>query len=102
MGDRIVELLEPLRDVPIVGEIRNHGMMIGIELVTDRATREPLLSVRPSVLDVVRAETAVIVRDVGQTVVLSPPLVLEEEQAERAASALVSVLQRVRPDGTLR
>ena len=102
MGDRIVELLEPLRDVPVVGEIRNHGMMIGIELVTDRATREPLLSVRPSVLDVVRAETAVIVRDVGQTVVLSPPLVLEEEQAERAASALVGVLQRVRPDGTLR
>jgi len=33
-------LLEPLRALPEVGEVRQAGLMVGIELVADRATRE--------------------------------------------------------------
>jgi adenosylmethionine-8-amino-7-oxononanoate aminotransferase len=42
------------------------------------------------------------VRDVDHTVVLSPPLVLSDEQADRLVAALESVLGRLAPDGTFR
>lgn len=35
------ELLRPLSDLSHVGDIRQCGLMVGIELVRDRATREP-------------------------------------------------------------
>ncbi len=102
MGDAIVERLAGVAELPVVGEIRHRGMMIGIELVADRETRAPLPILEPGVLDVVRAETGVIVRDVDHTVVLSPPLVLSDEQADRLVAALESVLGRLAPDGTFR
>src|SRR5437763_11555762 len=34
-------MLEPLRHLPHVGDIRQKGFMVGIELVKDKATREP-------------------------------------------------------------
>jgi adenosylmethionine-8-amino-7-oxononanoate aminotransferase len=54
------------------------------------------------ILNVIRDETGVILRDVGNTVVCSPPLIIDEGQADRIAAALASVLERLRPDGTVR
>jgi putrescine aminotransferase len=102
MGDAIRERVEPLADLPIVGEIRHRGMMLGIELVADRETRAPLPIHGLGILNVIRDETGVILRDVGNTVVCSPPLVLDDAQADRVAAALASVLERLRPDGTVR
>jgi adenosylmethionine-8-amino-7-oxononanoate aminotransferase len=102
MGDAIAERVAPLAQLPVVGEIRHRGMMLGIELVADRERRTPLPIHGLGILDVIRAETGVIMRDVGHTVVCSPPLVLTEEQADRLADALASVLERLQPDGTVR
>lgn len=37
----LAELVAPLRDLPEVGEVRQAGLMLGIELVSDKETREP-------------------------------------------------------------
>jgi putrescine aminotransferase len=103
MGDAIAANLQAaVGDLPVVGEIRHHGMMLAIELVADREHRTPLPILEPGVLDLVRAETSVIVRDVDHSVVLSPPLVLDPAQADRLVAALESVLTRLQPDGTFR
>lgn len=39
---RALELLEGLKDIPIVGDVRGLGHFFAIECVKDRATREPL------------------------------------------------------------
>ncbi|GAA3478458.1 aminotransferase family protein [Streptomyces sp. NPDC002596] len=96
------ELEAQLGELPIVGEIRSVGMMLAVELVTDRESRTPLpLDPARMPHDVIRRETGVIVRDSAHSLVLSPPLIMTEAEAKEAAVALRSVLERTGPDGTI-
>jgi putrescine aminotransferase len=102
VGARLGAGLAPAAELPVVGDIRVAGAMIGIELVTDRRTRENLPN--PAVIaaiDELQDDYGVLVRDYGSTIVMGPPLVLTDEEADRAASALVDVLSRLGTDGTL-
>jgi adenosylmethionine-8-amino-7-oxononanoate aminotransferase len=98
-GDYLLERLRPLIALDIVGEIRGVGMMLAVELVTDKASRTPL-EVTPPVEDVARRDTGVIVRNCGHNIVLSPPLSMTEAEADELVDALTSVLHRLRPDAT--
>ncbi|WP_166354083.1 aspartate aminotransferase family protein [Phytoactinopolyspora limicola] len=94
-------LTQELRDLPVVGEIRGVGMMLGIELVTDTTSRTPLPGTQ-GIADAVRRDHAVIVRDSAQGLVLSPALTLEHTAADRIAVALRDVLSRTGPDGVVK
>ncbi|TGA83932.1 aspartate aminotransferase family protein [Streptomyces sp. MZ04] len=94
------ELDAALGDLPVVGEIRSVGMMLAIELVADRATREPLpLDPARMPHDVIRRETGVIVRDSAHSLVLSPPLIMTEPETKEVAAAIRTVLARTDPTG---
>ncbi|MFD0327455.1 aspartate aminotransferase family protein [Streptacidiphilus monticola] len=95
------ELEAQLGDLPVVGEIRSVGMMLAVELVADRATREPLPMLQPMLPDVIRRETGVIVRDCAHSLVLSPALTMTETEAKEVVTAMRQVLERVRPSGEL-
>ena len=96
------ELEAQLGDLPVVGEIRSVGMMLAVELVADRTTREPLPMLQPLLPDVIRRETGVIVRDCAHSLVLSPALIMTEGEAKEAVGAMRQVLERVTPTGELR
>lgn len=100
-GEYLLRRLRELEDIELVGEVRGIGMMFGIELVTDRGTRAPLPLPPMPLPDVLRRETGVIVRNCGHSLVLSPPLVLSRDEADRIVEALRSVLVRLRPDGSV-
>lgn len=51
--------------------------------------------------DVIRKETGVIVRDSAHSLVLSPPLIMTEQEAKEAATAMRSVLERTTPTGEI-
>lgn len=102
MGDYLQTQLESLLELEIVGEVRHVGMMLAVELVADKTTRAPLPMLQPLLPDVIRRETGVIVRDCAHNLVMSPPLVMTLAEADQAVAAMRSVLERVRPDGTLR
>ncbi|HEV8320432.1 MAG TPA: adenosylmethionine--8-amino-7-oxononanoate transaminase [Myxococcota bacterium] len=75
------ELLAPLRAHPHVGEVRQRGFMVGIELVADRATRAPYAYEDKMGAQVARAarRRGAILRPLGNVVVLMPPLAIDEE-----------------------
>jgi putrescine aminotransferase len=89
--------------LPAVGEVRVTGATVGIELVADKRTRQPIAPpVTTSVIKELHRAHGVIARPYGPVVVMAPPLVLEEAEAVRAAGATVEVLSRLGGDGQLR
>ncbi len=97
IGDWLRESLRPATELPRVGDIRVEGATVGIELVVNRETREPIMG--GAVTAELRNKHRVILRDYGPTIVLSPPLVIERHQVQRAAEAVIDVIARLGEDG---
>ncbi len=74
-------LLKPLADHPHIGDVRQRGFMVGIELVADRATKREFpeaLQIGARVARAARPRGAII-RPLGDVIVLMPPLAIDEE-----------------------
>lgn len=79
----------------IIGDVRGKGLMIGIELVRDRQTKERATTERDRVVDEAFAR-GLLVLGAGRNVVrLSPPLVLTRAQADIAVRILDEALAAV-------
>jgi adenosylmethionine-8-amino-7-oxononanoate aminotransferase len=92
---QLARLLEPLRDLPHVGDIRQKGCMVGVELVRDKATREPFdpaLRLGHAVCRRLRGR-GVILRPLGDVIVLMPPPAMGLEDLERIVAALTAELE---------
>ena len=73
---------------PVVGDVRGRGLMIGIELVRDKATREPATAVRNRV-ETLAFERGLMVLGCGETSLrLCPPLIVSEQEATVALDIL--------------
>ncbi len=77
---------------PLVGDVRGRGLMIGIELVKNKATREPAAELRDRV-ETLAFEQGLMVLGCGQTTLrLSPPLIVSKEEATVALDILEDAL----------
>jgi len=77
---------------PLVGDVRGRGLMIGIELVKDKATREPVTALRNRV-EMLAFERGLMILGCGETSLrLSPPLIVNESEATVALDILEEAL----------
>jgi len=75
-----------------VGDIRGKGLMIGIEFVRDQKTKERAPELRDRVVHAM-FEKGLLVLGAGEnTLRLAPPLLIDEEQADFALSALEAAI----------
>ena len=80
---------------PLVGDVRGRGLMIGIELVKDKATREPATALRNRV-ETLAFERGLMILGCGETSLrLCPPLIVNEEEAMVALDILEESLTEV-------
>jgi 4-aminobutyrate aminotransferase len=94
-GAELLDRLGRLRETaPLVGDVRGLGLMIGIELVLDRKSKEPAPKEAKAVRAAMRERGILVgVGGVyGNVVRLQPPLSITAEECDRAASALEEVL----------
>ncbi|MBN2145075.1 MAG: adenosylmethionine--8-amino-7-oxononanoate transaminase [Candidatus Aureabacteria bacterium] len=82
--------LLPLKDLSHVGDIRQKGFMVGIELVENKEKQVPFLLEEKMAIKVCRfARTQnVILRPLGNVVVLMPPLGIEKKDILYLANAV--------------
>ena len=94
VGEFMLERLRGLEEDAIasVGDVRGRGLMIGIELVKDKATREPAVELRNRV-ETLAFERGLVMLGCGETSLrLSPPLVVTKEEATVALDILEDAL----------
>ena len=89
--------LRSLWALPTVGDIRQVGLVVGVELVKDWRTREPFdLSERAGIrVCEAMAERGVLTRPVGNVIVLMPPHCTTPAQVGRMVEALRQGCQKV-------
>ena len=78
-------LLKPLTELPIVGDLRQCGMMAGIELVKNKETREPFPPAERMGYKIAAEcrRHGLLIRPIGNIVVLVPPLAATERELRR-------------------
>jgi adenosylmethionine-8-amino-7-oxononanoate aminotransferase len=97
MGERALALLSGLSVHPHVGDVRGRGLMIGVEVVSDKATRRPFpraerraerLAARAFRAGLVTYPSGGCVGTEGDVVMLAPPFVVTEEELSEMAKIL--------------
>jgi 4-aminobutyrate aminotransferase len=96
VGEKTLERLRGwVKTHPLVGDVRGRGLMIGVELVKDKATREPATALRNRV-ETLAFEKGLMMLGCGETSLrLCPPLIVKEEEATVALDILEEALTQV-------
>jgi 4-aminobutyrate aminotransferase len=85
VGAHMMAGLAALKDKhPMIGDVRGKGLMIGVELVRDRSTKERATTERDRVVDEAFARGMLILGAGRNAIRFSPPLVLSKAQADTA------------------
>lgn len=92
-------LLQKLRDLQkrfdLMGDVRGKGLMIGIELVKDRKTKEKAIEERSKII-LACFEKGLLILGAGENVIrFSPPLIITRKQADTALTIFEEVLKNV-------
>lgn len=91
----LAELRELADRHPIIGDVRGRGLLLAIELVRDRASRQRVEPAVGRALLAALARRGVLVAGGGPVVRIAPPLVLSETLARRGLQLLDEALTEV-------
>jgi 4-aminobutyrate aminotransferase len=93
VGAKMLERLDGWKKShPLVGDVRGRGLMIGVELVKDKSTREPVNALRNRV-ETLAFERGLMILGCGETSIrLCPPLIVSEQEATVALDILEDAL----------
>jgi alanine-glyoxylate transaminase/(R)-3-amino-2-methylpropionate-pyruvate transaminase len=95
IGQRIMSGLERLKQKhTLIGDVRGKGLLLGVELVTDRATKEPAKSHCAHVVETCRDLGLLVGKGGlhGQTIRIAPPMIINEADADFLIEVLDAAL----------
>lgn len=95
-GELMLSALQELQERhPLIGDVRGAGLLLGVELVTDRQTKARPPATLPRALMTALAHRGVLTASPGPVLRLSPPLVIPERLALRGVALLDDALTEV-------
>jgi 4-aminobutyrate aminotransferase len=96
VGAHLLDGVRALKDKhPLIGDVRGRGLMVGIELVRDRTTKERATTERDLLVQECYRRGLLVLGAGRNAVRLSPPLVLSKAQADTAIGILDDALAAV-------
>jgi 4-aminobutyrate aminotransferase len=94
MGDRMLGHARRLMDkYAVIGDVRGRGLMLGIEFVRDRATREPYPEIIDRITEKAFARGLLLLGCGKSAFRLAPPLVLDEYDVDTGMGILEECLK---------
>jgi adenosylmethionine-8-amino-7-oxononanoate aminotransferase len=100
VGPYFQEKMKTLDDLSIMGDVRGSHLMLGMEFVVNQTTKEPLpdeASIANRIFKHCR-NAGLIVRPVGNIVIMSPPLIISKEQIDEIANILRKAIELTTTD----
>jgi putrescine aminotransferase len=97
LGDRLLTGLKTLYALDGVGDVRGKGMMVAVELVADKATKQPYPAEANVGVRVYQEmlKRGLFTRVLGDMILLAPPLVSTEEQIDQIVAIVGESVQAV-------
>jgi 4-aminobutyrate aminotransferase len=88
-GAYFLERLRALREHhPLIGDVRGQGLLVGVELVTDRATKQPAIEAAEDVLYAALERGLSFKTTMGNVLTLTPPLTVTRADIDHAVRIL--------------
>lgn len=97
VGDQAIAMFGELQDrYEVVGDVRGKGLMIGMELVKDRTTKEPATDLVNAIADDI-ADSVIVTKagQYGNVLRLVPPLCLTTADVAEVVERMDAVLRRL-------
>lgn len=97
LGKRLNDGLATLLEMPNVGQVRGLGLMAAVEVVSDKATRQPFApaeGIGPKLARAIR-DRGVVTRVKGESILYAPPLVVTDEQIDTIINATGDAIHAV-------
>jgi 4-aminobutyrate aminotransferase len=79
----------------VIGDVRGLGLMLGVEIVKDRSTKEKVPAMRDAIVDECFKRGLLILGAGPSTIRFSPPLLIDEDQAAFAVETFSEALSTV-------
>jgi 4-aminobutyrate aminotransferase-like enzyme len=101
MGDRLMQGLRALAAQRLlIGDVRGRGLMIGVELVRDRVTKEPAGDATEAVVNACRDAGLLVGRGgaFGNVIRIQPPLIISATQVDDALAMFDTALAAAERD----
>ncbi len=93
MGDYIKDQLISLqKELPIIGDVRGKGLMIGAELVNNDGT--PAIEIIKKIIKEVAFQGVVLTKCGASTIRFAPPLIINEDQLDKGLSTIIMILKK--------
>ncbi|MHA1308872.1 MAG: aspartate aminotransferase family protein [Candidatus Heimdallarchaeota archaeon] len=98
LGRHFMERLKPLEQKSaVVGEVRGQGLMIGIEIVSDKETRKPSAEICSKIKDEIFKQGVLI--EIGghynNVLRFLPPLVISKKLADNGIDIVISAIEKI-------
>lgn len=100
IGPYFYNRAQSLSDLPIVGDVRGSHFMVGIEMVSDKVSKQsfPVAAMITDRIFRCCRKRGLIVRPVGNQIILSPPLIISKSQTDELFDILYESIQQTLVD----
>ncbi len=90
LSNELSQLIEPLRELPYVGDVRQRGLIAAIELVRDKATKAPFAwsERRGQAVCQVALKHGVWLRPLGNVIIIMPPYCIDRDDLSTIVNAI--------------
>jgi len=96
VGDHIMQRIGSWpENLPLVGDVRGHGLMIGVEVVADKKTKAPAAEARDRIVQMAFKKGVLFLGAGPNTIRIAPPLIVSREQTDIALDVLEECIREV-------
>jgi 4-aminobutyrate aminotransferase-like enzyme len=99
VGSWLLDRLREMEDrYPFVGQVRGKGLMIGVELVRDKKSKEPLSGKATKAVFQLGLQEGIILMITGPVIRINPALIISQEEANLGLEKLKKVFDTLEKD----